>query len=100
VFVQAAERFMSDTDSLKRGSYDAIVLDPPRTGIPDAVTEGVRRIAPIKIVYISCNPATLARDASRLISGGLYEIEHIFSYDMFPQTHHMESVCVLSRTPG
>ncbi|MDR1965417.1 MAG: 23S rRNA (uracil(1939)-C(5))-methyltransferase RlmD, partial [Synergistaceae bacterium] len=40
VFVQAAERFMSDTDSLKRGSYDAIVLDPPRTGIPDAVTEG------------------------------------------------------------
>lgn len=93
----SAENFMGDAERTKPGAYDTVVLDPPRTGCPEQVAEGINRIAPDNIIYVSCNPATLARDVSRLIEKGGYEIRDIRAFDMFPQTAHVESVCVLSK---
>jgi 23S rRNA (uracil1939-C5)-methyltransferase len=94
VFAKSAEDFMGDAE--KHG-YDTMVLDPPRTGAAASVINGIRLSAPKKIIYISCNPATLARDAAMLCEGGEYELERLFAYDMFPQTSHVESVCVLTK---
>jgi 23S rRNA (uracil1939-C5)-methyltransferase len=72
---------------------DLVILNPPRTGVDAAVCaalEGVPR--PRAIVYVSCNPATLARDVARLPS---YRVASVQSFDMFPQTAHVESVCEL-----
>jgi len=77
--------------------FDVAVIDPPRSGIDrhalDALTE---RSRPERIVYVSCDPATLARDAKRLIRTG-YELREVQPVDMFPQTHHVESVACFER---
>ena len=75
---------------------DAVVLDPPRTGLERAALDGLVKLAPPTIVYISCDPATLARDASRLIKGG-YQMESVTPFDMFPQTYHIESISVFKK---
>jgi 23S rRNA (uracil1939-C5)-methyltransferase len=97
----SAENFMKRDDVATPGAYDAIVLDPPRVGCDERVIEGIKKIAPEKIVYVSCNPATFARDLARLAdtSSGraAYTIESMEAFDMFPQTAHVESVTVLSR---
>jgi 23S rRNA (uracil1939-C5)-methyltransferase len=97
VFAESAEGFMSNPENFTDKHYDAIVLDPPRTGAMPAVINGITLSAPKKIIYISCNPATLARDAAIIREGG-YELEHLAAYDMFPQTSHVESVCVLTNS--
>ncbi|MDR1508958.1 MAG: 23S rRNA (uracil(1939)-C(5))-methyltransferase RlmD [Synergistaceae bacterium] len=97
VFAESAEGFMSDPENVGRGAYDAIVLDPPRAGAMAAVINGIRLASPEKVIYISCNPAALARDASMICGGGEYELESLAAYDMFPQTAHVESVCVLTK---
>jgi 23S rRNA (uracil1939-C5)-methyltransferase len=98
VFAESAEGFMAGSANFAaERRYDAIVLDPPRTGAMPAVISGIRLLAPKKVIYISCNPATLARDAAALIEGGAYEPEYLAAYDMFPQTSHVESVCVLTK---
>ncbi|MDR0615517.1 MAG: 23S rRNA (uracil(1939)-C(5))-methyltransferase RlmD [Synergistaceae bacterium] len=97
----SAENFMKRDDAARPGAYDAIVLDPPRTGCDGRVIEGIKKIAPGKIVYVSCNPATLARDLARLMdpsSGHGYAIESLEAFDMFPQTAHVESMTLLART--
>ncbi|MDR1516189.1 MAG: 23S rRNA (uracil(1939)-C(5))-methyltransferase RlmD [Synergistaceae bacterium] len=99
----SAENFMERDDVAIPGAYDSVVLDPPRTGCDERVIEGVKKIAPQKIVYVSCNPATLARDLSRIISpsaGVAYELESLEAFDMFPQTAHVESVAVITRITG
>jgi 23S rRNA (uracil1939-C5)-methyltransferase len=96
----SAENFIKRDDIARPGAYDAIVLDPPRAGCDERVIEGIKKIAPEKIVYVSCNPATLARDLARLAdpsSGQAYIIESLEAFDMFPQTAHVESVSVLAR---
>ena len=74
---------------------DLILLDPPRTGAKEAV-DGIMKLAPAHIIYVSCDPATLARDLKSLLSHG-YIMQSITPLDMFPQTSHIESVVVLSR---
>lgn len=73
------------------GTLDFLLLDPPRTGAESRVIAGILRLKPKKICYVSCDPATLARDLKKLIAGG-YSIERIAAFDMFPQTHHVETV--------
>lgn len=70
---------------------DRIVLDPPRTGAGSAVVKEMVRLAPKQILYISCDPATLARDAKELVEAG-YAIESLRVFDLFPNTEHVESV--------
>ena len=89
----SCEGFLRDNAG---ASYDTVVMDPPRTGASGDVINGILSIAPRAVIYISCNPATLARDAARLIDGG-YELSSLEAYDMFPQTSHVESLCVLTR---
>lgn len=69
---------------------DAMVVDPPRRGLAEAI-EGIVNFKPKKIVYVSCNPATFARDASHLVKAG-YNLHVIQPLDMFPQTSHVELV--------
>jgi tRNA/tmRNA/rRNA uracil-C5-methylase (TrmA/RlmC/RlmD family) len=70
---------------------DFLLLDPPRTGAEPAVIEGILALQPKQISYVSCDPATLARDLKALLAGG-YFLDSVAAFDMFPQTHHVESV--------
>ena len=75
---------------------DFVLLDPPRTGAESAVIKGILDVRPSVISYVSCDPATLARDLKKLIAGG-YILESIAAFDLFPQTHHVETVVRFSR---
>jgi 23S rRNA (uracil1939-C5)-methyltransferase len=70
---------------------DFLLLDPPRTGAESRVIAGILKLKPKKICYVSCDPATLARDLKKLIADG-YTISKLVAFDMFPQTHHVETV--------
>jgi 23S rRNA (uracil1939-C5)-methyltransferase len=70
---------------------DFILLDPPRAGAESAVIKGLLDLHPPQISYVSCDPATLARDLRKLFAGG-YTIRSIRGFDLFPQTHHVETV--------
>ncbi len=84
-------RLVSDGERL-----DCAVIDPPRKGCDEAVLTALAQSGVKKIVYVSCNPATLARDCRTLASLG-YTISKIQPVDMFPGTHHVETVCLLSQ---
>ena len=75
---------------------DVLVLDPPRDGCGGEVVEKVAAIGPARIVYVSCNPATQARDIRRLAESG-YALRRLQPLDMFPQTAHIEVVALLTR---
>ncbi len=79
-----------------RGKIDVVFLDPPRKGCDEKLIDDVAKANPEKIVYISCDPATLARDLKRFSEKG-YKTEKITPVDMFPRTHHVESVVLLAR---
>jgi 23S rRNA (uracil1939-C5)-methyltransferase len=75
-----------------------LLLDPPRAGAEDAETlAGILALHPQRIAYVSCDPATLARDLRTLIAGG-YTLDSLAAFDMFPQTHHVETIAHLVRT--
>ena len=76
---------------------DVIVVDPPRKGLEPAVIEAIAQASPGRLVYISCNPATQARDAALLKAHG-YEIRKIQPVDMFPYTSHVETVVRFARS--
>lgn len=78
-----------------QADLDFLLLDPPRTGAEEGVIEGILSLSPRHISYVSCDPATLARDLRGLTQGG-YTIDNIAAFDMFPQTHHIETVVRLS----
>lgn len=75
---------------------DIVVVDPPRAGLERAVVDGLLRMNPSLVAYVSCDPSTLARDAARLIQGG-YRLRDVTPFDMFPQTYHIESVSLFER---
>lgn len=77
------------------GRPDVIITDPPRAGMHEDVVKSMVSAAPRKIVYISCNPSTQARDINLL--SGLYNVERVRPVDMFPHTHHVENVALLTR---
>jgi 23S rRNA (uracil1939-C5)-methyltransferase len=83
------------TDSFIRenGKPDVIITDPPRAGMHANVVEQILKIAPARIVYVSCNPATQARDVEMLARS--YKVARIQPVDMFPHTHHVENVALL-----
>ncbi len=68
-----------------------IVVDPPRTGLHRYALDAILELSPQLIAYVSCDPATLARDARRLVEGG-YSLQKITPFDLFPQTYHIETV--------
>ncbi|MFZ3265939.1 MAG: 23S rRNA (uracil(1939)-C(5))-methyltransferase RlmD, partial [Terriglobales bacterium] len=79
----------------ERKRPDLVVLDPPRTGVGKAVTRSLVDLGARRIRYVSCDPATLARDLAPLVAAG-YRIEEAHLFDLFPQTFHIESVIKLA----
>lgn len=86
-------------DTLKREGIrpQTVILDPPRKGCAEDLLKTVAQISPEKIVYVSCDPATLARDCARLLDLG-YEVQEVTPVDMFPRTAHVENVVCLTHT--
>lgn len=83
---------------MAKKQLDVIILDPPRTGIDKESIKLINELLPKKLIYISCNPVTLARDLKELKEN--YDIREITPFDMFPLTHHVESVSLLClKTP-
>lgn len=77
-----------------RGPFDAVVVDPPRVGLSPEVRQWLCRAKPSRLVYVSCNPVTLARDLGELTQAG-FAIEEVGLFDFFPQTSHVETVARL-----
>ena len=78
---------------------DVIVVDPPRKGVSPDVIEAMAAMGPRRIVYVSCDPATLARDVKLLRERG-YAQQTAEAVDLFPRCAHIETVCLLSRQEG
>jgi len=94
VTASSVESFLSRA----RGPAAATLLvDPPRTGLSRQVTGSLASFDARRIVYVSCDVATLARDVRRLIDGGGYSLEHVEAFDLFPNTAHVETIAVLAR---
>jgi len=100
--VKNARFFAADATAWIREAADAgqkadvVFMDPPREGSTPAFLESVARMAPKRIVYVSCNPETMARDLALLTQKG-YRAEGFTPVDMFPHSAHCEVVCALSR---
>jgi 23S rRNA (uracil1939-C5)-methyltransferase len=89
VSVESVEQYLK-----RRGDRAAtIIVDPPRTGISREAMTAVVRAAAARVVYVSCDPATMARDARRLVDGG-YELTSLTAFDLFPNTPHVETLGV------
>lgn len=95
IHASVTDWFRSDAAAV--GPVDLVLLDPPRAGAESVVIKGILDLQPSHISYVSCDPATLARDLKKLIAGG-YAIDSIAAFDLFPQTHHVETVCTLKST--
>lgn len=85
---------LTDNFIARHGHPDVIILDPPRAGIHPDVAQVILNAAPERIVYVSCNPASQARDLA--ILSAKYRITAVRPVDMFPHTHHVENVCALT----
>ena len=88
---EAAEKFLRDGVR-----PEVVVVDPPRKGMDEAAVRALCGMEPDRVVYVSCNPATLARDITVFNSCG-YELKCAEAVDMFPRTSHVETVCLLSK---
>ena len=80
----------------EKRKFDAIILDPPRKGCTKEALDNALRLTKSKIIYVSCNPATLARDLKYLTEKGAV-VESIQPFDMFCHTYHIENVAIIDR---
>lgn len=94
----AAEAIFSDITDFPRNTT-SVVLDPPRKGCSEDFLEQLYAFAPARIVYMSCDPTTQARDAQGILGTGRYRISSVQPYDHFPQTRHIECLIVFERIP-
>jgi 23S rRNA (uracil-5-)-methyltransferase RumA len=92
-FASTAEKWVKDNGR----KFDAVIADPPRAGLTNDVIKFLLESGAKKIVYVSCNPSTLARDLNSIIESGKYAITDITPVDMFPQTYHVECVVSLEK---
>lgn len=92
LYQDAAENVLPVLDA----TPDLVIVDPPRAGLEPAALDGILRLQPPGIIYVSCNPSTLARDARRLANGG-YSLRSSTPFDLFPQTYHIESISWFAR---
>lgn len=86
---------VSEKISLIDCSVDVIITDPPRSGMDEVTIKAIQSFKPGKVIYVSCNPMTLARDLNVLLSD--YVVDKVAVFDMFPNTSHTECICVLCR---
>ncbi len=86
---------MNDDFVARHGKPDVIITDPPRVGMHEDVVQKIIEFSPAKIVYVSCNPATQARDLAWM--NETYKVSRVQTVDMFPHTHHVENVVLLER---
>jgi 23S rRNA (uracil1939-C5)-methyltransferase len=89
-------RVEDELRKVRIGTHNKVVLDPPRAGCEPAALAEILRLGPERLVYISCEPSTHARDLAALVRGG-YRVRRAAIVDMFPQTYHIESVALLER---
>ena len=94
--VELYEAPVEDALSALGMEVDILVADPPRAGLGRRTLEGIQTLNPRTIAYISCDPATLGRDARYLIEMG-YQLRQITPFDLFPQTYHIESISFWDR---
>ncbi|GIV63289.1 MAG: 23S rRNA (uracil-5-)-methyltransferase RumA [Bellilinea sp.] len=94
LYMGAAEEVLA---GLRLSGRLVVVLDPPRAGLDRRALDALVALQPEWIAYVSCDPATLARDLKRLVEQG-YRLERIKPFDLFPQTYHIESISLLQRT--
>ena len=94
VYKNDAGRFMEDM-AAKKEKLDILFMDPPRSGASEEFLSAALQLSPAKIVYVSCEPTTLARDLAVLTEGG-YEMKKAVPVDMFPYTEGVETVCLLT----
>ena len=92
VHVTAVEEYLAS----RRAAVAAVIVDPPRTGMSKEATDRLVRLQAPRIVYVSCDPPTLARDARRLLDAG-YRLDSLRAFDLFPNTPHVESLAVFDR---
>jgi 23S rRNA (uracil1939-C5)-methyltransferase len=81
----------------RAGRPDVLVVDPPRSGLSQKIVRRVIQAGPRRVVYVSCNPTTLAPNAAQLVADGGYSLRRVRAVDMFPQTPHIECVALLER---
>ena len=93
-FAQPAQDWVKQNDK----KFDCVIIDPPRAGLFEAVIEHLLFLNPKKIVYVSCNPSTLARDLKLITKDNKYKVIKVCPVDMFPQTYHIETVVLLERS--
>lgn len=93
----ATEAFLPSLLQKYDSARTTLLLDPPRTGCPPQSMNLLKEVKPSQIIYVSCHPATLARDLNILCADGVYALEKVVPLDMFPQTQHVECVADLRR---
>lgn len=93
-----AEELMPELMRRFDASKTTVLIDPPRTGCPPSGLESLRENRPAQVLYVSCHPATLARDLNVLCADGVFELKKVTPLDMFPQTQHVECVADLRLT--
>ena len=91
-----ASKFFEKELNTKGRKFDVTVLDPPRKGCTEVSLDYAMKLTKGTIIYVSCNPATLARDLKYLIANGC-KVEYIQPFDMFPHTYHVESVAIIKK---